>query len=78
MSLTKTEEYVIRNLIKRLRCEPVKWQDGTEHPGEADKVRDALTGDAKLFLESWVIAPLELLLPGDDRDPELAWKLSCR
>ena len=74
--MTKTEQQVIENVIKRLRCETHKLPDGTERQRESDEVRAALTGDAKLFLDTWVIGALELLLPGESRNPELALRLS--
>lgn len=72
MSLSKTEQQVIENVIKRLKCQP--------HPGgqsrEADHVREALRGPAALYLETWVIPALELLLPGDKRSPQSALQIS--
>lgn len=77
MSLSKTEERVLRNVILRLQCAPVRHSDGSYRPGESEEVRAALTGDAKLFLDTWVIAPLAMLLP-EQRDTELAERLSRR
>lgn len=79
MPLTKTEAKTIKNVIDRLRCEPVRWQDGTVHPGESDKVRAALTDPSvKLYLDTWVTGALALLLPGESRNPDLARQLSGR
>lgn len=78
MSLSNTEQEVIQNVISRLRCEPVKLQNGTTMNGEADEVREALTGPAKLYLDTWVINALEMLLPGERRNPQLARRLSSR
>ncbi len=63
--MTKTEEATIRNVIESLRGERA-----------SPEVKEALTGPAKLYLETWVIAALELLLPGPRRDPKLARRLS--
>lgn len=72
MSLSKTEQQVIENLIKKLKCQP----HPSGQPREADHVREALRGPAALYLDTWVIPALELLLPGDKRSPELALRLS--
>ncbi len=63
--MTKSEEATIRNVIKKLRGEHA-----------APKVKEALTGTASLYLETWVISALELLLPGPKRNPKLAQELS--
>lgn len=79
--MTKTEERVLRNVIRRLKCEPIKnWGGvpGNTQQGESDEVRNALRGDAAIYLDTWVIPALELLLPGDRRDPALAQRLSGR
>lgn len=65
--MTKTEQEVIRGVVRKLRGEHA-----------VDEVRDALTGVCGTYLESWVIPALELLLPegtsrsGEKRDPKLA------
>lgn len=81
MALTKAEQQIIENVIARLRCTPIHNWGGipgnTQH-GEADEVRAALTGPAKLYLDTWVIMVLELMLPGEFRDPALGARLSSR
>ncbi len=69
--LNKTEEQVIRNVILRLRC----GTGPTGRPVASRSVEAALTGPAKLYLETRVIRALERLLP-EDRDPALALRLS--
>lgn len=64
--MTKAEIDTIQNVIARLKAEG----------READEVKEALHGPARLWFETWVIGPLELLLPGDGRDPKLALRLS--
>ena len=65
--MTPSEIATIQNVIRRLRG------DERASPG----VRAALTtGPAKLYLQTWVIPALELLLPGEKRDPRLARDLS--
>lgn len=63
--MTKAEIDTIQNVIGKLRGEQA-----------APEVKAALTGPAGLFLETWVISALELLLPGEKRDPALARRLS--
>jgi hypothetical protein len=70
--MTKTEELVIRNVIARLQCKPMS----NGHHRETEDVREALIETAGLYLDTWVIAALERLLP-ESRDPVLALRL-CR
>lgn len=72
MAMTKTEVAAIRAVIKRLRCEP----NGRGEPREADYVREALTGPARIYLDTWVTGALECLLPGPNYDPKLARDLA--
>jgi hypothetical protein len=58
--MTKGEEMVIRNVIRRLRGERT-----------SDVVKKAFTVDAALYLETWVIPGLEWLLP-ETRDVDAA------
>lgn len=58
MTLSASEQTVIRNVVQRLRAQR----------GGSGRVHDVLKGDALApYLESWVISPLELLLK-EDRD----------
>lgn len=68
--LTQSEEYVIKKVIARLECQ--LRRDGTH--GEADDVREALLGPAKIYLDTWVIAPLRMMLR-EHRDIELAQRM---
>ena len=76
--MTKTEVATIQAVINRLRCEPFRLPDGRVRKGESDEVHRALTGPARFYLETWVIGALELLLPGDDRDPAAALRIVVR
>lgn len=69
--LTASEEYVIKKVIARLECQP--RPDGSE--GESPEVREALRGPAKLYLETWVIPPLRMMLR-EHRDIELAQRMA--
>jgi hypothetical protein len=71
MTMTNTEASIIREAVARLECAP--RADGGER--EADTVRDALRGPARLYLETWVVAPLRYMLP-ESRNIELAAKLA--
>jgi hypothetical protein len=63
--MTKSEEKVLRNIVRRL-----KGEHAAEH------VRAALTGPARIYLETWVIPALEHLLP-EKRDVKLALDLTA-
>lgn len=53
MTISNSEAQVIRNVISKLRG----------HERQSEEVRAALTGPARLYLQSWIIPALELLLP---------------
>ena len=68
--MTKTEHEVIKNVAARLRAD-----DGKTSP----EIKAVLhSRDFKLWLDTWVIAPLEYISPaeGETRDPDLALSLS--
>jgi hypothetical protein len=66
--VTKAEENTIRNIVARLRRPEI----GSSGVGlsVADQER------ARLYLDTWIIGPLEMLLPGEARDPNLAERMS--
>ena len=75
MAMSKSEQEVICNVIKRLRCTP---RDSGNHR-EAKEVRNALRSYyARLYLDAWVIGALECLLDSDEcpRNIKLALLLS--
>ena len=77
--MTKTEQLVIQAIIKRLQSPNC----GCSHSGKAEGLALAanvqgLEVVSRVYLESWVIPALEMLLPGDGRNPELAKRLSVR
>jgi hypothetical protein len=53
--MNPTEKRAIRKVIRRLRPEE----------GVSPKVREALNGPARLYLDTWVIGVLELLVKDD-------------
>ena len=70
--MTNTEQTIIRELIARLECAP--RADGG--PRESDEVRAALRSRAaRLYLETWVVPPLRMMLP-ESRNIELAANLA--
>lgn len=81
MSMTKTEVQTIQNLITRLKlpncgCSLDPWQHAaylTQRGTEAD-----VAIVTRLYLNTWVIPSLEMLLPGEGRNPQLAARLSGR
>lgn len=62
----KTEKAVLRNVIRRLRGE-----------NSAPEVAAALTGPARIYLETWVIPALNILVQDSDRDLSLALRLTA-
>jgi hypothetical protein len=80
MALTKDEEAAISNVIRRLKAP----RCGCAEPFPVDgfPARECLApgyeGVSRVYLETWVIPALELLLPGPGRDPALARDLSGR
>lgn len=66
--MNKTERRVIRNLITKL---------GPDSRA-IDSVKEALTGPARVYIRSWIIAPLELLIKEDREryDLDLADRMS--
>ena len=69
--MTKGEQATIQNVINRLRCKP--RSDGNHR--ETEGVRNALQGEAKIYLDTWVTSALECLLE-PHRDVRLAESLS--
>ena len=71
MSMSATEAQTIRNVLRALRGERC-----------SEDVKAALTaGPTKLYLETWVIPALELILPEgrsptSPRNPKLAEEIS--
>ena len=77
--MTKDEEATICNLIARMK-EP---RIGCAEPFPSAKIAGeklavGYEGVSRVYLETWIIPALELLLPGDGRNPALARKLSAR
>lgn len=61
----KTERTVLRNVVRRLRGE-----------NSSPEVAAALTGPARLYLETWVIPALEILAGDNDRSLRVARDLT--
>ena len=61
----KTEQAVLRNVVRRLRGE-----------NSSPEVAAALKGPARVYLETWVIPALEILAGNEDRDLRLALSLT--
>jgi hypothetical protein len=60
--MTKGEERVIRDIVRRLR---------EERLGSAPGYVPELERGARLYVETWLVGPLECLLP-ESRDVDLA------
>lgn len=76
MALSKTETATIQNVINRLKKPNCGCSNGY---GTEGIVKDAnaqgIEAVSRLYLESWVISALELLV-AENRDPKLAEFLS--
>lgn len=78
MSLTKQEQTVIRNLLRRLKAPNC----GCSHFGEAEATAAELNArglevPSRIYLDTWVIPGLEMLLP-ESRNVDLAERLTGR
>jgi len=92
--MTKTEEAAIRNVIARLKeancgCSPdttfntdvkeiVRIADSIRERDDIHSVNKVVEIVSRIYLDTWIVPALELLLPGKDRDPELARDLAAR
>lgn len=77
--MTKTEIETMKNVIARLKaknlgCSNVPYFNAFVEEANADGLEVA----SRLYLDTWIIPSLEMLLPGEGRDPKLAVKLSRR
>lgn len=70
--MTKTEIAVIQNTIRRLRA----GRDGAPVRLSDEIAAALLDPQMRIWLDSWVIGPLELLLPGQERNLNLAKKIA--
>lgn len=75
--MTKTEEQTLRNIVARLKQPNL----GCSFPeSQAAAVAQLNAADVqcvgRLYLETWMLPALELLLPGERRDPQLAQRIS--
>nr|DAP64254.1 MAG TPA: hypothetical protein [Caudoviricetes sp.] len=74
--MTKTEIAAIQNVIKRLKKENLgcSLPTGTlaKLPEQSEEHASRIEYVSRLYLDTWVIPALELLLPGNRRNPELA------
>ena len=89
--MTQTEEAAIRNVILRLKeancgCSPdttfnpatreiVRIADNIREQGDSTRTVEIVS---RLYLDTWIVPALELLLPGNERNPELARDLAAR
>lgn len=80
MTMTKDEEATIRNVIRRLK-EP-RCGCAEPFPMDGFPARECLApgyeGVSRVYLDSWIIPALELLLPGPERNPRDARAISGR
>lgn len=77
--LTMREQEAIQNVIDRLSspncgCHNGLWTEKLVEEANAKGIEAV----SRLYLESWVIPALKLLLPGESRNVDLACRLSRR
>ena len=65
--MTKTEHAVLINVIDKLKG----------NGRASDEINEILANhNFRLWLDTWVVPPLELIVPSTFRDPDLALSLS--
>ena len=77
MAMTNKEQEVIQNIIDRLSAPNCGCHNGFE----TDKIVAEANGQgiecvARLYLDSWVIPALKMMLPGEGHNVDLARRLS--
>lgn len=77
--MTKKEQEVLSNIIERLSAPNCGCHNGfwTEKIVAELNAR-GIEAVSRLYLDTWVIPALRMLLPGEDRDIDLACRLSGR
>ena len=75
--MTKAEQQTLRNIIKRLESPNC----GCCNDFDLAKLVVALNAKkveavSRIYLDTWIIPPLKMLLPGEDRNPDLAESMS--
>lgn len=77
--ITRKEQETIQNIIDRLSSPNCGCHNGM---GTGQLVAEAnakgIEAVSRLYLDSWVIPALRLLLPGEERNVDLAYRLSER
>lgn len=78
--MNKTEQEIIKNIIKRLQ-EPNCG--ASVRPSLIVAVMNASRGEeieiiTRLYIDTWLIAPLQTMLPGEGRSLQLGLSLSRR
>lgn len=79
MAMTKTERETIENLIKSLKMP----RAGCSEPfpdvsAKEEKQANGYEGVSRLYLDTWIIGPLELLLSDEPGSSETARRMSRR
>jgi hypothetical protein len=77
--MSQKEQETIQNIIDRLSLTNCGCHIGMGREKLVAEVNGkGIEAVSRLYLESWVILALRLLLPGEDRNVDLAWRLSRR
>lgn len=66
----------ITNLLARLASDNIGCSSIAKLNLPARDDSNVVTGTGRLYLETWIMAPLEMLLPGPSRDVKLAKSMS--
>lgn len=77
MAMTKDERATIENIIKQLSKPNCGCSNGLGTEDLVKTVNDkGIEAVSRLYLDTWIIPALRLLLPGEQRDPKRARRIS--
>ena len=77
--MAKKEQETIRNIIDRLSSPNCGCHNGLEAEELVEAVNaKGIEAVSRIYLDTWVIPALRMLLPGEGRDVNLAQRLSER
>lgn len=75
--MTKTEIQALQNVIERLKQPNCGCSNGCLTRRVVEQANAlGIEAVSRIYLDTWIVPALQLLLPGPERDPELAEELS--